>query len=188
MVTQRSRWDDTGTTIPAGEAKYAVNGQPIAEYDNKHNSDVALDITDTIDELENTTTGHDHDGANSKTVDASDVVNTPSGDITSTDVQGAIDELGSITGSGSYSGDSTTNRAIPHGLGRVPKYVSIVDSVSTGYIYSIIELGAITGVSSSASARQTVTQMDATNFYVGNGTDYTRSANTALTYTWVAIG
>ena len=47
-IDQRSRWDDVGTTIPSGEAKYVVEEQPIAEYDNKHNSDVSLDITDII--------------------------------------------------------------------------------------------------------------------------------------------
>ena len=44
MTSQVSRWDDVGTTIPAGEAKYVVDGQPVAEYDNKHNSDVTIDI------------------------------------------------------------------------------------------------------------------------------------------------
>ena len=44
MATQDSRWDDVGTTIPAGEAKYVVDGQPVAEYDNKHNYDVTIDI------------------------------------------------------------------------------------------------------------------------------------------------
>ena len=44
MTAQVSRWDDLGDTIPAGEAKYVVDGQPVAEYDNKHNSDVTIDI------------------------------------------------------------------------------------------------------------------------------------------------
>lgn len=51
ILTQRSRWDNTGTTIPGGQAKYTVNEQPIAEYDNKHNSDTSLDITDIVSEL-----------------------------------------------------------------------------------------------------------------------------------------
>lgn len=51
LITQRSRWDNTGTTIPGGQAKYTVNEQPIAEYDNKHNSDTSLDITDIVSEL-----------------------------------------------------------------------------------------------------------------------------------------
>lgn len=51
LITQRSRWDDTGTTIPPGDAVYAVNEQPVAEYDNKHNSDTSLDLTDVISEL-----------------------------------------------------------------------------------------------------------------------------------------
>lgn len=50
---------------------------------NKQTHDADFDIT----------TGHDHDGANSKQVDGSDVINTPAGDIAATNVQDAIDEL-----------------------------------------------------------------------------------------------
>ena len=52
MVTQTSRWDDVGTTIPPNEAKYVVGNQPVAEYDNKHNNDVVTDITNIIAALD----------------------------------------------------------------------------------------------------------------------------------------
>jgi hypothetical protein len=75
-ITQKSRWDDAGTTIPAGDAKYTAGQQPIAEYDNKHNKDVVDDIAAILPVLENTSTGHNHDGTNSKklTVSATDKI------------------------------------------------------------------------------------------------------------------
>ena len=41
MVLQKSRWDDIGVDIPPAEAVYVVDGQPVAEYDNKFNYNVA---------------------------------------------------------------------------------------------------------------------------------------------------
>jgi hypothetical protein len=43
--------------------------------------------------VENITTGHDHDGVNSKKVVAANIVNTPAGDIVAITVQAALNEL-----------------------------------------------------------------------------------------------
>lgn len=46
-----------------------------------------------VDGLFHTSTGHDHDGTDSKKIVASNVTNTPSGNIEATDVQAALNEL-----------------------------------------------------------------------------------------------
>ena len=48
-----ARWDDTGTVIPAAEAKYTVAEQPIAEYDNWINYNLVTDIQAVIDDVIN---------------------------------------------------------------------------------------------------------------------------------------
>ena len=48
-----ARWDDTGTVIPAGEAKYTVAEQPIAEYDNWINYNLVTDMQAVIDDVIN---------------------------------------------------------------------------------------------------------------------------------------
>ena len=90
-----------------------------------------------------------------------------------------------------YVGDDTVNRAIPHGLAAAPKIVMITRGSGDTffrihYIYArIFYQKAVT----SQSGYLDVTLPDNTNFYVGNATDYSRSANAAgLYYTWVAIG
>ena len=50
-------------------------------------------LTNLAAAVENTTSGHDHDGTDSKKVAASNVVNTPAGGIAATDVQAALNEL-----------------------------------------------------------------------------------------------
>ena len=92
-ITQETHWDNVGTEPGAGDAEYTAGQQPIAEHDNWFNWSAAKDVENLIAALENVTTGHDHDGVNSKKVDGSDVVNTPAGTIVATDVQAAIDEL-----------------------------------------------------------------------------------------------
>ena len=92
-ITQESRWDNVGTEPGAGDAEYVAGQQPISEHDNWFNKSASNDVENLIDVLENITTGHDHDGTNSKQVDGSDVVNTPAGNIVATDVQAALNEL-----------------------------------------------------------------------------------------------
>jgi len=90
-----------------------------------------------------------------------------------------------IIKAGSYSGDYVANRAIAHGLGRTPLQVMIIGSDNTVFI--LIRPGYITRPKSEQS--YTVYSPDATNFYVGNATNWQYSANNgSTTYYWVAIG
>ena len=52
-------------------------------------------LTNLAAAIENLTTGHDHDGTDSKVIDAANIVNTPAGSIEAVTVQAAIDELDS---------------------------------------------------------------------------------------------
>lgn len=92
--------------------------------------------------------------------------------------------------SGTYTADSSENKAIAHGLGVTPQMVLISPRAGYGNYFhrifggqgSIYAVGATNGY-------QGVTAPDATNFYVGNSSEYTISANlTGRTYYWVAIG
>lgn len=88
-----------------------------------------------------------------------------------------------VTGS-TYVGNDSANRAIPHGLGRIPKAVIIVAN-SGNYNYHVVQSGMIHNIGTSFLA---VTAMDATNFYVGNAGSYPNSGNaTGTTYTWSAL-
>lgn len=81
-----------------------------------------------------------------------------------------------IGAAGSYEGDSTVNRAIPHGLGVKPKLVLI--AYEEGGLYRIYgELAHILYEKGSDTGFLPVTVPDATNFYVGNSSDYELSAN-----------
>ena len=87
--------------------------------------------------------------------------------------------------SGSYTGDSTANRAIAHGLSGAPKIVLIMGDTTAGFI--------ITGYGylfefSGAGYHNSVSTPDATSFYVGNATTYAHTFNlTGKTYFWVAL-
>lgn len=87
---------------------------------------------------------------------------------------------------GSYAGDSSVNKAIAHGLGVIPRYVRLWMVGATNSFSITAQQGYISyyGASNGALA---VTAPDATNFYVGNATNYTLSANGAYTYYWMAI-
>lgn len=50
-------------------------------------------VSNSIASILNTSSGHDHDGTDSKKVDAGSVTNTPAGNVAATDVQAAITEL-----------------------------------------------------------------------------------------------
>lgn len=84
---------------------------------------------------------------------------------------------------GTYIGDGTVNRAIPHGLGSTPKLVRIVvtDSGATHYEYLIISAEVIRLDNTTNWA---VTALNATNFYVGNAGSFPQSANAAATHYW----
>lgn len=189
VVTKTVHWGNAGTEPAAGvNDDYAVNEQPVAEWDNWFNKATETDIAALITALQNVTTGHDHDGVNSKTVDASGVINTPSGTIVSTNVQDAINELDEeYVGGTSYSGNSTVNRAIPHGLGKVPKLVIICRATQDTVWYMLNSV--LHYEQGSLKDSHSVTAMDATNFYVGNASSYTYSANvTGTTYDYAVVG
>ena len=85
---------------------------------------------------------------------------------------------------GTYTGDNTVNRAIAHGLGVVPKFVFCANATDGQSISQLAGAGRCYHTSASL----TVTAADTTNFYVGNATQYGRSANAdTLVYTWAAI-
>ena len=89
---------------------------------------------------------------------------------------------------GTYTGNVTANRAIPHGLAGIPKAVIIVDDTGDRLFNLNVETADIHFVYVTASGKYTVTAMDGTNFYVGNVTSYPNSANeTAYNYDWVAF-
>jgi len=90
--------------------------------------------------------------------------------------------------SGTYTGNSSANRAIPHGLGRIPKYVTI-SNTSIATIAYIFGNDPAKVQYAPAGASFAVTAMTATNFYVGNATEYAQSVNlNAATYYWIAFG
>ncbi len=95
-----------------------------------------------------------------------------------------------LTASGNYTGDGTVNKAIAHGLGVAPKIVFIAQNVANYWHYRIMTgWNYVQAVYSGGDSILAVTAMDATNFYVGNATQYEKSANyNGSTYYWVALG
>lgn len=87
--------------------------------------------------------------------------------------------------SGTYTGDSSANRAIAHGLGRIPSLVLLVSN-DVNFTYIVNGLDAI--IHPTDGAHYHVTAMDANYFYVGNAANYTDSdnLNLAVIY-WAAM-
>ena len=89
--------------------------------------------------------------------------------------------------SGTYSGDNTSNRAIPHGLGVEPKYV-VIHSTSSRRWYNNYG-DSLKYQYGSTSASYAVTDWTTTNFYVGESSSYTATANgSGVSYYWTAFG
>ena len=89
---------------------------------------------------------------------------------------------------GSFVGDDSANRCIPHGLGVTPKIVVFHNGVDVrGHI--IQGAAIIEGKDNAAGGgAYAVTAMDSTNFYVGNAGNLWFSANvSARTHYWCAI-
>lgn len=90
--------------------------------------------------------------------------------------------------SGSYTGNDSANRAIPHGLGRVPGIIHIKGTannddffISNGYILKHPNAA----VHASGGG---ITAPTSSNFYVGNAASYSNSANAnTVAYEWSAI-
>jgi hypothetical protein len=90
-----------------------------------------------------------------------------------------------ISTTNTYAGNDSVNRAIPHGLNRIPNLV-LINTGATAAGFSIVQgNGKIVSIGTGTNA---VTAMDTANFYVGNATSYANSANaTGTTYYWSAI-
>ena len=94
-----------------------------------------------------------------------------------------------IATSGSYTGNATAGRAIPHGLSAIPRIVLITPSSdSQNYTFQLFGsyLGNMFSFNTGSKILKSVTDMDSTNFYVGDG-DSTANGSGAGYY-WVAIG
>lgn len=101
--------------------------------------------------------------------------------------------LAGVTTSGSYTGTSAANRAIPHGLGYTPKLVVVYEDrgveiaqfgiLCTGFDkFDYCQAANLVGLSGAVTAATN------TNFYVGNAGDYVGSFNyTGYTYYWIAF-
>lgn len=105
-------------------------------------------------------------------------------------------EAGATIATGSYTGNNTANRAIPHGLGATPKVVFIIGMPDTNNFYLFIQHNGedfirflrTSATSIQASGKIAVTAMDGINFYVGNASQWDNSANyNTYVYQWVAI-
>ena len=86
---------------------------------------------------------------------------------------------------GTYAGNDAVNRAIPHELGVIPKFIYIqIDTAMNPYFIS----GGVAGILQVGTSYHAVTAPTTANFYVGNATSYPQSANAVgNTYRWVAI-
>lgn len=90
---------------------------------------------------------------------------------------------------GTFTGNDTANRAIPHGLGITPSAVLLYEDGGGSYLGMILADNAdVHFADELAAGKQAVTIVDATNFYVGNAGDYNQSfnANTVPIY-WAAL-
>ena len=88
---------------------------------------------------------------------------------------------------GTYTGNDSVDRDIPHGLGHLPKFVFITVRGSTSKQFCLTEQ-APTSLMLFGGIATTVQTMDATTFSVGDAASYPNSANaTGLTYDWIAF-
>ncbi len=89
---------------------------------------------------------------------------------------------------GNYVGNNTEDLAIPHGLGSTPKAVFFTRVSLPPYVWAMIKPGQLY-IISIATYGDNVAVWDVTNFYVGNASNYSFTANAAGTaYYWVALG
>ena len=109
------------------------------------------------------------------------------GVVTATSFTGSASGLTNVSSSGSYTGDNTINRAIAHGLGTTPSLILLFQVDSWERQYSIFA-GVAKIYDYCERTNNAVTAPDATNFYVGNSSNYERAANySGFTYRWVAF-
>lgn len=103
-----------------------------------------------------------------------------------TALTGKKTDLNALMESNSYTGDGNQNRAIPHGLGVVPKFV-YVSSDSTARVMWQIKSGSLhwQRPGAEASGVTAITAWDSTNFYVGDASFYANG--NGVGYNWVAF-
>lgn len=97
---------------------------------------------------------------------------------------------GGMITSGTYAGDGSANKAIPHGLGVTPKMVMIqIDSTvaHSGWIIASGHLIGFVGAASQEIKIVAVTPWTTTNFYVGDGTNLWSLNNNGNNYNWIAF-
>lgn len=92
-----------------------------------------------------------------------------------------------IMKSGIYSGDSTANKAVAHGLGSTPRFIIIYDASNKitaimGYAYFTYFVGG------SSPATYAVTAWTTSNFYIGSAAADFFLNVTGANYRWVAFG
>lgn len=113
-------------------------------------------------------------------------------DHTGTITQAQLPSGAVIINEGSYTGDDGVNRAVAHGLGRLPKVI-IISSLTGGPLIAFIIAGqakifgfhSITGVLRPLD----VAAPDSTYFYVGNATAIDSSMNAdTYSYTFEVLG
>jgi hypothetical protein len=87
---------------------------------------------------------------------------------------------------GNYAGNDSANRAIAHGLGRIPRTIIIRTDSGTTFFRINQGRGIILYYQQTVGEGEyAVTVPDVTNFYVGNAGKYGLSANGAgTTYRW----
>ena len=104
---------------------------------------------------------------------------------------GSINNPGSVTvaTSGIYTGNDTENRAIPHGLGAIPKLVVIYSASVPAMVMVRTNTTSLTFAQSEANSPiYDITDGNATNFYVGDMASYFISGNgMGVLYKWIAI-
>ena len=87
---------------------------------------------------------------------------------------------------GSYTGNNTANRAIPHGLPKTPRFLRITREAGNSNWF-MVEAGNLFNHDSSYN-RYAVSSPDSTYFYVGNSSSYPLSANgSGVVYHWVVV-
>lgn len=108
--------------------------------------------------------------------------------LTGTTLHGASKHDATVTTltatTGNYAGDNTQNRAIAHGLGRVPKFIMFQQIVAGDS--SVLQAYSTINTRIVDTANTTVTAWDATSVYVGGVTGAVNNV-TGSTYYWVAI-
>jgi len=95
--------------------------------------------------------------------------------------------MGAIA-TGTYTGDGTANRSIPHGLGKVPTLILIISTTVMAIVISDGATGKTVGTAAANTTTHTQTAATNVNFYVGKpatvGFWSNDNANEFIWYAW----